>query len=211
MLQPRADGTAAGCEACHTTKSWKELSGFDHSKTSFPLLGTHRAMACIDCHKPPNLETKLINVDFKTAPTKCEECHEDAHGKQFAKAGVTQCAECHNSLKWKPAFFDHDQRTEFPLRGVHRNVRCAECHKLTRWSPASPFSSTSRRRRNVLPATGLQPRFPARSPANKTSLVCGCVPRSCKTSASIQAAIPGYISKSHSRHFSRACLIFGPC
>ena len=31
--------SAAGCEACHTTKSWKELSGFDHSKTKFPLLG----------------------------------------------------------------------------------------------------------------------------------------------------------------------------
>ncbi len=60
MQQARADGTLAGCEACHTTKSWKELSGFDHSKTKFPLLGAHRATACIDCHKPPNLETKLI-------------------------------------------------------------------------------------------------------------------------------------------------------
>ncbi len=132
MLQPRTGGTAAGCEACHSTRSWKELSRFDHSKTSFPLLGSHRATACIDCHKPPNLETRLINVDFKTAPTICEDCHEGAHGKQFAKAGVTHCVECHNSLKWKPALFDHDQRTEFPLHGVHRNVRCADCHKLTR-------------------------------------------------------------------------------
>jgi hypothetical protein len=132
MQAKRADGSPTGCEACHTTKSWKELSGFDHSKTKFPLLGAHRATACIDCHKPPNLETTLIHADFKAAPTQCEDCHEDIHGKQFAKADITRCAECHNSMKWKPALFDHDKRTEFPLRGAHQNVRCAECHKLTR-------------------------------------------------------------------------------
>jgi len=132
MQQVRQDGGPAGCEACHSTKSWKELSRFDHSKTSFTLLGAHRATACIDCHKPPNLETKLLNVDFKAAPTRCEDCHEEAHGNQFAKGGVTRCADCHNSIKWKPSLFDHDTRTDFALRGVHRNVRCADCHKLTR-------------------------------------------------------------------------------
>lgn len=132
MRLARADGKAAGCEACHTTKSWKELSGFDHSKTSFPLLGAHRATACMDCHKPPNLETTLLNVDFKAAPTRCEECHEDIHGKQFAKNGVTACADCHNSAKWKPSLFDHDKRTQFALQGVHRDVRCERCHTLTR-------------------------------------------------------------------------------
>ena len=130
IQQVRADGTAAGCEACHSTKSWKELSRFDHSKTKFPLLGAHRATACIDCHKPPNLETKMINVDFKVAPMLCEDCHEDVHGKQFAKGETTPCADCHNSLKWKPSLFDHDKRTAFPLRGAHQNVKCAECHKL---------------------------------------------------------------------------------
>lgn len=132
MQQARPDGSVAGCEACHTTKTWKELSGFDHSKTNFVLLGAHRATPCMDCHKPPNLETKLINVDFKAAPTKCEDCHEDIHGKQFAVADVTRCAECHNSMKWKPSLFDHEKRTTFPLRGAHQNVRCVECHKLTK-------------------------------------------------------------------------------
>ena len=130
MRQMRAAGTPAGCEACHSTKSWKELSSFDHSKTKFPLLGAHRATACIDCHKPPNLETKMINVDFKTAPMLCEDCHEDIHGKQFAKGETTPCADCHNSMKWKPSLFDHEKRTAFPLRGAHQNVKCSECHKL---------------------------------------------------------------------------------
>jgi hypothetical protein len=132
MQQKRTNGSLAGCEACHTTKSWKELSGFDHSKTKFALLGAHRATACIDCHKPPNLETKLMNVDFRAAPSQCEDCHQDIHGKQFAKGDVTRCAECHTSMKWKPSLFDHEKRTEFPLRGAHQNVRCAECHKLTK-------------------------------------------------------------------------------
>jgi len=132
MAQNRADGSVLGCEACHNTKSWKELSTFDHSKTKFPLVGAHRATACMDCHKPPNLETKLINVDFKIAPMECEDCHEDIHGKQFAKADVTRCVDCHNTMKWKPSLFDHDKRTDFPLKGAHQNVRCAECHKLTK-------------------------------------------------------------------------------
>jgi hypothetical protein len=138
MQQVRADGTAIGCEACHSTRSWKELSGFDHSKTSFPLVGAHRATACMDCHKPPNQETRLIHVDFKAAPSKCEECHQDIHGGQFAQGGITPCAQCHNSGRWKPSLFDHDKRTAFPLQGAHQNVRCEGCHKLTRVVEGKP-------------------------------------------------------------------------
>ena len=131
MQQVRADGTIAGCEACHSSKSWKELSGFDHSKTTFPLVGAHRATACMDCHKPPNMETSLLDVNFKSAPGRCEDCHDDVHGRQFSVESVTHCAGCHNSMKWKPSLFDHDRRTAFPLAGAHQNVRCGECHKLT--------------------------------------------------------------------------------
>ena len=132
MRQAGLDGKPTGCEACHSTKSWKELSRFDHSKTTFPLVGTHRATACADCHKPPNLETRLTNVDFKAAPTQCEECHQDVHGKQFAQNGNTRCVECHNSTKWKTALFDHDKRTTFSLQGAHQRTRCEQCHKLMR-------------------------------------------------------------------------------
>jgi Zn finger protein HypA/HybF involved in hydrogenase expression len=73
----------------------------------------------------------MINVDFKAAPTQCEDCHEDVHGKQFAKADVTKCADCHNAMKWKPSLFDHE-KTAFSLKGAHERVRCADCHKLTK-------------------------------------------------------------------------------
>jgi hypothetical protein len=122
-----------GCEACHSTASWRDVARFDHADTEFPLIGAHRATSCIDCHKPPNLETKLTNVDFRTAPKECESCHEDIHGGQFANPQRnTLCNQCHNSNRWKPSDFDHDRRTDFPLEGVHRDVRCADCHKLTR-------------------------------------------------------------------------------
>lgn len=133
MKALRGDGTPIGCEACHTTKNWKDLTRFDHDRTKFALQGSHRAVACIDCHKPPNLGTKLIEADFTEAPTKCEDCHQDVHGRQFAKAeGITPCADCHNAAKWKPSLFDHDKRTQFSLAGAHRNVRCGDCHKLFR-------------------------------------------------------------------------------
>jgi NAD-dependent SIR2 family protein deacetylase len=86
----------------------------------------------VDCHKPPHLETKLINVDFKAAPAKCEECHQDIHGKQFAQNRTTSCTDCHNSTKWKPALFDHEKRTTFSLQGAHQKTRCEQCHTLMR-------------------------------------------------------------------------------
>jgi hypothetical protein len=132
FMRQASNGKLAGCESCHSTDSWKEFSRFDHSKTSFPLQGAHQTTACRDCHNPPNSKVAFINQDFKAAPTRCEACHADIHGLQFAKAGVTPCAECHDSTKWRPSLFDHDKRTAFALQGAHRNGRCEGCHELTR-------------------------------------------------------------------------------
>jgi hypothetical protein len=130
MLVTSASGAPSGCEACHNTESWQDLRAFDHSRTSFPLLGAHRGTACIDCHKPSDLGTRLVQADFKAAPTKCEQCHQDVHGLQFANASkITSCADCHNSFKWRPSLFDHERRTAFSLKGAHQNVRCEACHK----------------------------------------------------------------------------------
>jgi nitrate/TMAO reductase-like tetraheme cytochrome c subunit len=132
MVKLNKSGKPFGCEACHSTKTWNDLQGFDHAETSFPLLGTHRATACIDCHKPPNLEQTMLHVSFKAAPSQCEDCHENVHGPQFAKAdNKTRCVDCHNSTKWKPSLFDHE-KTAFSLKGAHENVACKDCHALFR-------------------------------------------------------------------------------
>jgi hypothetical protein len=133
MATKRAEGRAAGCEACHTTANWNELNRFDHSKTEFPLLGAHRGVACADCHRPPMLETTLKNVDFHAAPKQCFACHQDPHAGQFAaRRDAADCSGCHDSARWKPSKFDHDKRTPFSLEGAHRKVACSDCHKLRR-------------------------------------------------------------------------------
>jgi hypothetical protein len=121
----RADGTPFGCEACHNVKSWIDVNGFDHSKTKFPLIGAHRAVACGACHKAP---VGSKEIQFKGVSQICEDCHGDVHGKQFEKEGKTHCTDCHNSSKWVPSTFNHDTKTHFPLTGGHANVACDKCH-----------------------------------------------------------------------------------
>jgi hypothetical protein len=130
MQKRNAAGKPIGCESCHTAKEWNDMSKFDHTTTKFPLVGSHRAVECADCHKPPNLERTLLHVDFGKAPHACNECHEDPHGRQFADR-ESDCASCHNSNKWKPSLFDHE-KTPFSLKGGHQNVACGACHKSTK-------------------------------------------------------------------------------
>ncbi|MBI3671054.1 MAG: hypothetical protein HY237_14900 [Acidobacteria bacterium] len=133
MRKPRRDGTLPGCEACHSVKSWRDLARFDHSTTSFKLLGAHRTVPCARCHKPEKLGTTMKSVNFRSAAARCEGCHPDVHAGQFSAHGKPpDCASCHNSTKWKPSLFDHEKRTAFPLQGAHKDVRCAECHKTTK-------------------------------------------------------------------------------
>jgi nitrate/TMAO reductase-like tetraheme cytochrome c subunit len=125
-----AAGNPLGCQVCHSTKEWKELSQFDHAQTKFPLLGTHRAVECTDCHKPPNLELTMKHVQFSEAPSACSECHENPHADQFGTLR-NDCASCHDSNKWKPSRFDHE-KTKFSLKGGHEGVACKACHTLNR-------------------------------------------------------------------------------
>jgi hypothetical protein len=135
MARRRADGTPLGCEACHDVKSWTDVNSFDHSKTKFPLLGAHRAVACGACHKAPSGSHQ---AQFKGTSQICEECHVEPHGAQFAKAGKTRCAECHNVLRWVPSTFDHNTRTHLPLTGGHAKVPCDQCHKENRMIADKP-------------------------------------------------------------------------
>jgi hypothetical protein len=132
MQRSAPNGTALVCEVCHSTETWEELSRYDHSKTAFPLTGAHKSTKCSGCHKPVDAQSELVHVDFKVAPSKCEACHSDVHGLQFAKSGSTDCGSCHDATRWKPSLLDHDKRTAFALQGAHRNVSCESCHKLTR-------------------------------------------------------------------------------
>ncbi len=129
MSERRPDGSAKGCEACHTVKSWLELPSFDHSKTSFPLVGAHAKVACEECHKPAGTDGKLTEASFHSTPTNCSACHRDAHAGQFVRAGKPEsCDRCHNSEHWKPSTFNHETQSDFSLKGAHEKVACELCH-----------------------------------------------------------------------------------
>lgn len=128
MALAGADGKPVGCLACHSTKEWKDLTKFDHTQTDFPLIGSHRAVTCVECHKPPNMEMTMLHVNFTSAPKGCDQCHENPHADQFGTKG-SDCAACHNSNKWRPSLFDHE-KTAFSLKGGHQDVACSACHTL---------------------------------------------------------------------------------
>jgi hypothetical protein len=127
------NGRAAGCEACHTVDSWTNLPSFDHSKTRFPLRGAHAKVTCEECHKPARAEGKLTEASFKSTPTDCASCHEDAHGGQFVQGGkIERCENCHTAEHWKPSNFNHETQTDFSLKGAHEKVACDGCHTASR-------------------------------------------------------------------------------
>jgi hypothetical protein len=128
MAARDASGRVLGCQACHSTTGWKDLKSFNHAQTAFPLVGSHRAVACAECHKPPNMELSMRRVDFTKAPVDCGDCHQNPHANQFGSR-QNDCAGCHNTNKWKPSLFDH-KTTGFPLSGGHEDVACAACHTL---------------------------------------------------------------------------------
>jgi hypothetical protein len=128
MSQQGAGGVAQDCTACHSNRAWKELPGFDHNGTKFPLAGSHRLASCDRCHRRQDPKPEWRSVLFQSAPHQCASCHEDEHGGQFNVAGSTNCSRCHSEGKWKPSLFDHNRGSDFTLTGAHRNTTCAACH-----------------------------------------------------------------------------------
>lgn len=106
------------CQTCHSTSGWKSVR-FDHARDAhWALTGAHQKTACQSCHRGDLYENKLA--------TDCLSCHrkDDVHeGRNGAR-----CEDCHQTSAWKPARFDHDRNTDFPLRGAHREVACEACH-----------------------------------------------------------------------------------
>lgn len=106
------------CAACHSPRSWKQVS-FDHDRmTAFLLKGAHRTAACAGCHKQPPRLAK--------PPVACVACHaaDDAH-----KGGNgPDCARCHTEAAWKSVNFNHDTMTGFALNGKHARAPCQACH-----------------------------------------------------------------------------------
>ena len=114
---PHKGGLGEGCNGCHSEEAWRRVRPFDHTKTRFPLEGSHKTVACSACH---------AGEVYKDLATGCVTCHrvQDAHGGRYG----AKCETCHDLTKWKSVRFNHDKGTKYPLRGGHTKVKCDACH-----------------------------------------------------------------------------------
>jgi hypothetical protein len=83
------------CEDCHNTRAWSVWQ-FDHDrKTKYPLVGSHRKVDCIACHKAPAPAGKAIAA----LRSDCVDCHrkDDVHDGRFG----ARCGQCHVPEKWR--------------------------------------------------------------------------------------------------------------
>jgi len=119
-----ADMATKTCKSCHSEHLGRDADivqlnplTFNHKATDFPLEGAHNDTACTACHLP--------DKTYSEAPAACNDCHgkQDPHKNNLGD----KCDKCHTSDKWTSFEFDHD-KTDFRLRGTHREVRCASCH-----------------------------------------------------------------------------------
>lgn len=87
------------CWRCHSQWQWLPAQ-FNHNTTGFPLYGTHRLVACAECHKG-NVYTGL--------PDECIFCHtEDAvkghtatlNNGPSGNNGDVHCQDCHVPTTW---------------------------------------------------------------------------------------------------------------
>lgn len=129
------DGTTPDCVECHAVTDGFDVSTYSmdqHNRTGFPLDGAHIATPCFACHLADDGKHKAQRPKqkwvFREMGTACSDCHDNVHGDDFAKDGVTDCKRCHVAESWFPKLFDHDF-TRFPLEGEHVKVECRECHK----------------------------------------------------------------------------------
>jgi len=119
------DGFAQTCEQCHNTTAWSPAN-FDHSKSAFPLTGSHTVppRQCTDCH---------TNNNFNLTSTACISCHQTDYNNATSPvphAGFpTTCQTCHDTVLWTDATFDHST-TGFALTGMHTVPprQCSDCH-----------------------------------------------------------------------------------
>ena len=108
------------CENCHVPAAWRPIRAilaFDHSKTSYPLRGSHRRLTCRQCHS---------DLVFSDVGKNCSDCHADIHLRKFG----ADCAQCHIVQGWftsKEQVRNHQNL--FPLIGAHAAVECEACHK----------------------------------------------------------------------------------
>lgn len=116
------------CTDCHNFTSFKKATRFEHNKTRFPLLGQHKTVDCLACHKTQIINGKKFQNFSSLQFNNCTPCHKDVHKNKFGQ----DCKKCHTEESFhfnkNMKVFDHN-KTNFKLLGLHKQVDCKACHK----------------------------------------------------------------------------------
>lgn len=113
------------CADCHEPNDWRPSAEIArHSRTRFPLVGSHAAVACFRCHAGSDVG------NFDRTSTECVDCHRDqlafaVEPNHRLQGWVDNCDRCHISTTWDGAGFNH---SSFALTGQHAVTACAQCH-----------------------------------------------------------------------------------
>lgn len=127
------------CEQCHSVQKFvpSTFGLSSHSKSSFPLSGSHMAVPCDSCHKESLKLNPKRTAQYEWSDLACTTCHADPHKGRFnavtrrveAKGIAMGCGICHSTQTWTDlSRFDHFE-TAFPLKGAHESAKCTGCHK----------------------------------------------------------------------------------
>ena len=125
------------CFTCHSDHHGRafnivrfDTDKFDHQLTGYKLTGAHIKQDCIACHKDERIESADLRkkeFTYLGLKTECIACHRDAHQNTLDK----DCASCHNTEAFSPAPLVDHGKTDFPLKGQHKDVDCNRCHEIT--------------------------------------------------------------------------------
>ncbi|MCA8948740.1 MAG: hypothetical protein KDE27_04515 [Planctomycetes bacterium] len=127
---------AGGCVGCHAATRFAphEFDLEHHARTGFALTGAHETLECSGCHPDPAAGEPRR---FAGTPSRCEQCHRDAHLGKFANAVAPaaeprgSCAACHGTSAFADvdvAAFHHERDAGFLLDGAHAQIECRDCH-----------------------------------------------------------------------------------
>jgi hypothetical protein len=135
-------GASTDCATCHTVSGFtpSTFGVAQHAQTAYPLQGRHATVSCSGCHMR-SAARGVKEVVMRPAASRCESCHQDAHGAQLATMSVSTCASCHTPAGWKPSTFGIREHAtlKMPLTGRHAAVDCVSCHSSSRRGlPALP-------------------------------------------------------------------------
>jgi hypothetical protein len=119
---------SSACLNCHNPESFKPATKFNHASAKFQLIGKHKNVDCIKCHRIEMIDGKKFQEFRGVHFSSCTSCHKDPHQNKFGQ----NCSQCHSEESFQVVKgiqnFDHN-KTNFRLEDKHAGVNCKACHK----------------------------------------------------------------------------------